>query len=189
MNNIYILLTKSSTVPSRLIRRVTGDSYTHCSIAFDKNISKMYSFARLHEHFPLPGGMIEENINRGIFRRQTDAPCTLLAMPVSDDVYYSAKNEVEKMYVCASDYSYNVLGLVTCNMKIQFSRRNHYFCSQFIAEVLESSGAAHTPKPPLLMHPVDFLDMACLTPVFSGSVGELCSITKEQIVKKPAAAV
>ena len=50
-------------------------------------------------------------------------------------------------------YQFNVIGLALCGMHIRWKRRRHYFCSQFVSEVLEKSGAMELPKHSTLMHP------------------------------------
>lgn len=43
MKTIYILLTRSGTLLSKLVYAVTGASYTHASMAFDAELSCLYS--------------------------------------------------------------------------------------------------------------------------------------------------
>ena len=56
MKNIYILLTRSRTILSRLIHLATNDTYTHASIAWDDELTTLCSFARRHTSLPLPAG-------------------------------------------------------------------------------------------------------------------------------------
>ena len=46
MKTIYILLTRSGTLLSNLVYSVTGASYTHASLAFDEDLSCLYSSTR-----------------------------------------------------------------------------------------------------------------------------------------------
>ena len=41
MKNIYILLTRSRTILSRLIHLATNDTYTHASIAWDDELTTL----------------------------------------------------------------------------------------------------------------------------------------------------
>lgn len=61
MKHIYILLTKTKSVPSRIIGLFTRATYTHVAIAFDDEPEIFYSFSRLRERFPLPGGLTTES--------------------------------------------------------------------------------------------------------------------------------
>lgn len=48
---IYIVLLQTGTVPAKLIKFYTRNPYAHASIAFDSNLSEMYSFARRKRYF------------------------------------------------------------------------------------------------------------------------------------------
>ena len=56
-------------------------------------------------------------------------------------------------------YRFNTLGLILCALHIRWQRRRHYFCSQFVSEVLEKSGAMELPKDSTLMHPNDYAQL------------------------------
>ena len=43
---IYLLLTRSTTIPSRLIHLATRADYTHVSLGLDGPAGSFYSFAR-----------------------------------------------------------------------------------------------------------------------------------------------
>lgn len=44
--HIYIVLTRTNTLISRIIRLFMNDEYTHAAIALDKELNNMYSFGR-----------------------------------------------------------------------------------------------------------------------------------------------
>ena len=46
MKTIYILLTRSGTLLSKLVYAATGASYTHASMAFDAELGCLYSSTR-----------------------------------------------------------------------------------------------------------------------------------------------
>ena len=46
MKTIYILLTRSGTLLSNLVYQLTGARYTHASLAFDEDLSCLYSSTR-----------------------------------------------------------------------------------------------------------------------------------------------
>ena len=48
MKTIYILLTRSGTLLSNLVYAVTGANYTHASLAFDEDLSCLYSSCLLY---------------------------------------------------------------------------------------------------------------------------------------------
>lgn len=176
MKTIYILLTRTTSVPSRLIHRFTNDPYTHVAISFEDELPVMYSFARKYARLPLPGGLVKEQLDHGFYRSQANAPCRLMKLRVPDAIYARAKNKVADMYDMRGEYSYSVLGLIMCKLDIAMEIPGQYFCSQFVGRILSDSGALDLPKPPPLMHPYDFDGIAGVTPVFTGNVGELSRV-------------
>ena len=69
MKRIYIILTYSGTVLSRIVKAYTGAEYSHVSIGLDENLTMMYSFGRLNPYNPFIGGFVHEGINIGTFKR------------------------------------------------------------------------------------------------------------------------
>ncbi len=173
MKSIYLLLTRSQTFVSRAIHLATDDPYTHVSIAFESDLSCLYSFARRYAALPLPAGLVEEHLHRGFWRRHGSVPCALLKLEVEDAVYEKARKQVAQMMKKAKSYHYSVVGLALCRMQIAHQRRRHYFCSQFVGEVLQNSGALCLPKPPSLMRPVDFDLLPSAVCLFRGQLWQL----------------
>ena len=68
MKTIYILLTRSGTLLSNLVYRLTGARYTHASLAFDEDLSCLYSSTRKNGYTMVPAGPSREYLDRGVFR-------------------------------------------------------------------------------------------------------------------------
>lgn len=172
---IYILLTQSETICSKIIRRFTGDTYTHASIAFEEDLNSFYSFARRYPALPFPAGFVREHLDEGFFERHRDIPCVLYAMGVTEPVYERARDRIASMFVRRRTYRYNLRGLALCQIGIEESRPKHYFCSQFVGEILRDSGAVVLPKPPSLMRPQDYEALPGLLCLFRGRVSGLAA--------------
>ncbi len=167
---VYILLTRSGTWFSRLIHFATQDDYTHASIGLAGPDGPFYSFARKNPHFALPAGLVEERLSP-----RRCVPCCLYALQVSDQTYARLQARLWKMYRRREHYHYSLLGALACFLNLPLQRRRHYFCSQFVADLLESCHAVELPKPPTLVRPADFCSMQCLTPVHRGFLAGLSS--------------
>lgn len=166
--SIYLLLTRSETSISKLIHFATSDTYTHVMISFDGDFSNWYSFSRKYRHFPLPAGLKKEALHW-----MFTAPCALFRLPVTQEIWESAKGIVEAMFTAEEKYRYNVVGLPLCWAGIEYSRENHYFCSEFVGTVLVKSGAASLPKPPSLMRPSDYEKLKQTERLFTGNITDL----------------
>ncbi|MFS8630040.1 MAG: hypothetical protein LOD92_02505, partial [Bacillales bacterium] len=64
---VYILLTDTGTLFSRMIKFYTGAPYNHVSIALDEKLDQLYSFGRKVYCNPFSAGFIHERIDRGVF--------------------------------------------------------------------------------------------------------------------------
>ena len=173
MKTIYILLTRSGTLLSKLVYAVTGASYTHASMAFDEELNCLYSSTRKNGYTMFPAGPSKEYLNKGVFRLRGDAPCALYALEVTDEAYVRARRRAEHMMARGELYRFNTLGLILCALHIRWQRRRHYFCSQFVSEVLEQSGALALPKDSTLMHPSDYTTLPGLECLYTGPLREL----------------
>lgn len=173
MKTIYILLTRSGTLLSKLVYSVTGANYTHASLAFDEDLSCLYSSTRKNGYTMFPAGPSREYLDRGVFRLRPEAPCALYALEVSEEAYIRARRRANHMMAHGKLYRFNVLGLVLCAMHIRWQRRRHYFCSQFVSDVLEKSGALELPKDSTLMHPNDYPLLPQLKCLYKGRLADL----------------
>lgn len=72
---------------------------------------------------------------------------------ISDESYERLKDEIGHFIENRPDYKYTRFGVLMCLLKIPFKRKNHYFCSQFMAEMLSNSGAVKLKKSPSLYLP------------------------------------
>ena len=170
MKSIYLILTRSTSVASTLIGHYTDEPYTHVSIAFEPASRVMYSFARRYARLPLPAGLVEEHTDSGFYRIQGNIPCAVLRLDVEKSVYYRARARVDAMLVRRREYRYSLLGLLMCKLGIPLEIPGYYFCSQFVAEILEKTCGVDLPCPASLMHPADYLDMDCFRCEFCGGL-------------------
>ena len=173
MKTLYIFLTRSGTLLSNLVYSLTGAQYTHISLAFDEDLSTLYSSTRKNGYTMFPAGPSREYLNRGVFLMRENIPCALYALEVTDEAYTRAKRRTQHMMHHGELYRFNSLGLLLCWMHIRWQRRRHYFCSQFVSEVLEQSGALALPKDSTLMHPNDYTQLPQLKCLYKGRLADL----------------
>lgn len=169
-DSIYILLTRSQTLFSRLIHFATDDAFTHASISLDGPGGRYYSFARIYDQLALPAGLVEER-RRWHSQAWSSTPCRLYELRVPAPVYHKLRCRLESMYARREIYGYNLLGVLSCWFQRPLPRRHHYFCSQFVAQLLEECGAVELEKPPALVRPSDLERLEGLRPVSQGTVG------------------
>ena len=103
-------------------------------------------------------------------------PCCLYELQVDGDTYRRLRRRLLAMYARRGQYGYNLLGAVSCWLELPLRRRDRYFCSQFVADLLQGSGAAVFPKPPALLRPMDLCQLEGLRPVHRGDVHTLLAL-------------
>ncbi len=171
MKSIYIILSRSGTLLSHLVYRLTGDPYTHVSLAFDEELGTLYSSSRKNGYTIFPAGPCKEFLNRGLLGQNGQIPCAVYELRVSDDAYWKAYALAEQM--TAQWYHFNIFGLLLCRLNIRLRRRRHFFCSQFVGQVLEDSHSLRLPKDRTLMRPGDFTGLPGLRCLYQGSLQDL----------------
>ena len=64
MKNIYIIVSNSGSLVSKVLKYFTKEEYVHVTISLDKKLENAYSFGRKYTYIPLPGGLINEYYER-----------------------------------------------------------------------------------------------------------------------------
>lgn len=167
-----MVMTQTGSLLSRTIKLYTKEPYNHVSIGFDKNLDKIYSFGRKNPRNPLFAGFVEEDINDGVYKIFKDTTCRIYKMEISDREYIRLKRKIDLFDRRKDKYKYNLLGLVTLMFGIPLQRKNHYFCSQFVARVLYSSKIVDFEKDFSLVKPNDFDSIENTVLVYEGKLSE-----------------
>lgn len=159
---VYILLTKFPDNGSKAIRFITKFQYTHASVGLDEDMNTFYSF--------VCKGFIVEKITRYIRPDWEPLPCLLYELDVSEEVYQSVKERLNRFVENKKAMHYTRLGLLLCLFHIPCRIKNHYFCSQFVAEVLNDGKAACLQKDSALYLPKDFRKLQGVKVKFQGNL-------------------
>ncbi len=157
---IYILLTHSGSLLSKCINIYTKEPYTHVSIALDTNLNELYSFGRINPYNPIFAGFVREDIINGTYSRFPETRCALYSLNLDEDQYIRLKNELYKFKINGGDkYGYNLLGLFGLILNRPIERKYNYFCSQFVATILNNSGICLFNKSSALVSPPEISGM------------------------------
>ena len=168
MKNIYIVISQTGTVLSRLIGLFTKSDYNHSSIALDESLETMFSFGRLDPYDPLIGGFVCEGRNIGTFRRFANTRVMVLQIPVRENSYEAIKQEIHAMYANRNRYRYNYEGLFLAAIGIDLRRERAFYCSQFVRNVLVENEAIEVGILPKVTIPEDFLTLSKAKIVYKG---------------------
>ncbi|WP_028609350.1 hypothetical protein [Paenibacillus harenae] len=173
---IYVLLTHTGTLFSRTIQLYTKDRVNHASIAFDRDLTEVYSFGRKNPNNPFIAGFVKENVRSEFFKHST---CALYKCEVSQNAYLNIRKQIHHMEQNQDRYKYNLFGLLGVMFNIEIEREHAYFCSQFVASVFEQGGVSLVNKPPLFVTPGDLENASKLELVYNGKLQSYTGCNEE----------
>lgn len=169
MTNIYILLTRTNSTLSRAIASHTKEDYVHASIVLDNHLEYGYSFSRRKMNNPLVGGFVKEEYAQWV-EYFKDVQCCIYELEVTGEQYKEIEKIIHAFYEDQEKYKYHFWGLVAQSFKIDYERKNRFFCTQFVAHVLSESGALKLDKQPLHTRSEDFRNHEKLKLVYEGAL-------------------
>lgn len=138
--SLYIVLTRSRTIVSKLIHVVGQDEYTHAAISFDRDLEEMYSFGRKYTYMPFIGRFRKENLNEGVYKTHENLPGLIIEVKVTELQYGKAKDVLDDFINNSEIYKYNYLGLVFNFLQRESNNENKFICSEFVYHILKESG-------------------------------------------------
>lgn len=166
MKTVFILLTKYEDISSKLFNLFTFTKYTHAAIGLEDEEDHFFSFVTNN-------GFYLERPLRSKNPEKQARECALYELKVTNGTYELIKGKIDLFNEEAGKYHYSFLGVLLCILRISLQRKNHYFCSEFVSELLTMSGAIRTQKKPNLFLPDDFRNISELKLCFLGTIGEL----------------
>lgn len=134
--SLYIVLTRTKTLVSKLIHYMTGDMYTHASISLDKNLCAMYSFGRKRRYNPLIGSFCQENLYEGVFADCKVLPYAIIQVQVTQKQYGKANSLIQTYIKNTEQYRYNYAGLLFAWIGKAYKCSHRFYCSEFVYDLL-----------------------------------------------------
>lgn len=156
---IYIVLTRTTTLLSRLIGFIKNDEYTHASLSLNKNLETMYSFGRKYKYNPFVGRFVRENLNEGLFGLQKNLKGLVFELEVTQEQYIKIQDLLNDFIVHRNYYKYNYFGLIYSLLNLEACREDRFLCSEFVYYLLKECGIANLNKAPNLVRPQDLLNI------------------------------
>ena len=137
MKKIYLVLTHTGTSFSEMIRKHTGNTYNHISIALKEDLSEMYSFGRLNPYIFFWGGFVIENPKKGTFKRFYKTIAKVLELSVSDEAYSIIESYINQFIAEKKSFRYNIRGIFKARNNVNYQKTyRKFYCSQFVNYLL-----------------------------------------------------
>lgn len=168
MKKIYLILTHTGTILSRIIKIYTKDEFTHVSIALDEELDEMYSFGRLNPYNPFIGGFVHENINYGTFKRFKYTQANIYSLEIDDNQYNKLKGIINYIKLTKNLHKFNIIGLIAVGFHKKIQSNDSFYCAEFVKYVLEKSEIIN--ELPDTIKPEDFKDLENANLIFQGKL-------------------
>lgn len=167
---VYVVLFYSGTALGKLIKAAAGPHFSHAAISFTENLTEMYSFGRKSglnvEAF------VVDSIENEAYQRP-DTQYAIYMVPATAEQYDRMKERIQWFIKNAAKFKYNFSGLFKNYLGISDNPKYRYFCSQFVADILN---VADPSKPyfadPSLVTPENFIYTTFAQYVVSGPLSE-----------------
>lgn len=154
---VYIMLVHSGTTVSNVIKAVSHSEFSHAAISFDSSMDEMYSFARKDPRNPFIGGFRFESIGKG-FYDQKEIPYAVYMVPCTESQIKKMKKRLSFFEKNATKFKFDFTGLVKNYLGIVDNPEYRWFCSRFVADILNAGAPKNKPyvEEPSLQDPDDF---------------------------------
>lgn len=160
---VHIILSYTGSRMSNMIKKVTGDKFTHSSISFDLNMDRIFSFNGT--------GFVIESFDT--FKKQFGnifvGVYTVFLPKVS---VRSIKLKLDEIMGRASDFVYNKIGLLGVLINKPLSGNDRLFCSEFVDTLLKMGDSGIKGKESGLVKPQDFANQKNIYKVYEGNIDD-----------------
>ena len=137
---VYVFLVNSGSAMAKLIGAATGDEYTHASISFDPTMRVMYSFGMKQENGK-GFGFAVESINNSWYRGK-DMLYSIYCVFVNQSQLKKMKDRVQYFVKYGTNFLFDFPGLFLNAMNISANPQHRWFCSRFVADVLNAGSSS-----------------------------------------------
>ncbi len=153
---VYIVLTQTGTILSRILKFLYKREYNHVSLSINDSMEPMYSFGRLSAYNPLRAGFVKESVRWGTFKRFYKTTAKILGVEVDEKTYQNIAAMINEIEENTAKYKYNYKSLFYAFFNIHKEYENSFYCSEFIKYILVNNGIDGCDKLPGIIHPTDF---------------------------------
>lgn len=139
MQKIYIIISQTHTGFARAVRKVGKVTYNHASIALDKDLDQIYSYARPKHRAVLLARLVKENVFRYTLGKYSNVPVVIFSMEVTDGQYEWIKNKIDQIYN-DGEYLYNFYSVLSHLITGGFATYKSFSCIEFVMYLLQGIG-------------------------------------------------
>ncbi len=181
MKKIYLILTYTGTILSKIVKAYTQKKYAHISISLDEDLQQMYSFGRIHPYVAFIGGFVHEGKNWGTFKRFKNTKAIICCIEVTDEQYEQISTLIAYFNEHRRNYKFNFIGLAMVALNKRVKRKNCFYCAEFVKYLLDEVNINNSL--PAIVKPLDFLEMNNIQIIYEGLLSDY-NCKKYQYIKE-----
>lgn len=170
--HVFIVLSDTGSLLTRMIKWVTKAPYNHVSLSFDSTFERLYSFGRKRPYNPFWGGFVVESFHDGTFKRFKNTRCKVLRIEVDEQNYQRLKEYVRGFVDHEDRYFYDFIGLISAAFNVHYDREYGYYCSEFVAEAMAYANFEFWDTPHYQVQPDDFNRIESLETIYEGMLSD-----------------
>ena len=116
------------------------------------------------------GNAVFPRSDRNVYQLFPETKCAIYEIKVTEEQYKEASEFVKNMWRKRRRMTYNVPGVVTANFNHYPNFPNAYYCTQFVALVLQHIGVEFTDKSYREVQVVDFMESKSFHLIYQGEL-------------------
>lgn len=164
---LFLVYSANNSWLSKIIKYYTKEHYNHVSLSLTKDLNTTYSFGRKELSNPFIGGFVQEDFWNPFF---LNSDCSIYSITITPEQYNQLEQRLHHFHHNQHAYRYNFLGLLALSMDVDFERRHAYFCSEFVATLLQESRIIPTDKKAQFVKPLDLINDQPFQHIFEGKM-------------------
>lgn len=170
MRYVYLVFSKTPSRFGKMIRFVSGARFNHVSLAFDKDLSKIYSFGRRKNNMPLNAGLVKEYPERFSLNKVDFVEIQIYKIPVTKTQYNKGKLRIKQL-MRDEKYLYNLYSVLFYPVFKGFYTYKAYTCVEFVLHMLQYMDVdIKMDKPSYKYLPDELLSILIFPVVFEGNL-------------------
>lgn len=132
---LYVVFSATPLKIGSMIRVITRGEYNHVALSFEKDLSRLYSYARYHKSTPFYGGFVEESAARYKHKNRV-AKIYVCAIPLTCAVHSKIKKHIDSMQASPERHKYNMFSAAVTPISKRIRIDGCYTCIEFVTSVL-----------------------------------------------------
>lgn len=150
---VFIVLTSTGSPVGRLIQKVTKNPFNHASLAFDLDLSRMYSFGVGDDD---KVGFAMESLRDTYMRKYEHVGCQVYAVFMKRWQADKMRLKLDEFITVKNKLHYHTIGLIGYLLKHPIKNNMAMFCSEFVDSMFKLVDVDLTNKDSGLVEPFDF---------------------------------